>query len=942
MNIEDKIKQIINKKVIKEYLRPHNRYVLDEIKKYQNINILDDILNNDDLFDSYIKEMNGVNLIGYINSPIGLGHNGRMIIESLNNMRIPYVINDIKTVTSNINNVKYKTSNISPFSTNIFCVNPEINIDKYLKDKRNIALWAWELEELPINWINESCKFDEIWTISNFCEDILKRNIDKDIKKINFPVDYKKIDKDFSKEYFNIDVNKFVFLFSFDYNSRLERKNINSLIDSFNKSFQNNDDVLLFIKTHNLPVGKIKETSNIKVLNKILNEEDRNILMNCSDVYISLHRSEGYGLTILESIMLEKPIICSDYSGNLDFCDPNYMELVKGSYVDVHDSYYNNKSYNNDIKWFDVDIEDASNKMISVYNNIEKYEKLIIEWKVIIKDKINKEVLNTFIKKNLNYIEVPPLNINEKNNFNYFMDICYDMTKYLPKKYPIINRNSKKKSVYIENRNLKHNEFLIKNTIQKLGDDWGHIIYCSDINKEQIKKICSEISSEIEIRHIDSNINRNDYNNLLLDIEFWNDIDCENVLIYQSDTIIINDFDDKFLKFDYIGANWGPSNHSKNLNKIFKKFGIEINLLQGNGGLSLRNVELMKSALLDSDYKRILYINVDIKLNKIPEDCFFAAYTKLNGNLPDNTENFSIEPSGGLKESLLFSDNPFGFHKIYNFDNFDKYLFDKFYNRRLDDLKCRLKNFSKNDFKIYKNHNLKKSKLTVIISLYNYEDYIERAIDSVISNKISNIEIMIINDFSEDGSLEKCLPYLETNNNITIIDKKINIGIIHTRNLGIQEAIGEYVFILDADNYLYDNCLSEHLSMMDGSDLISCYGIIDSYLEDEFIAKISNSEFSIDKLKEGNYIDAMAIFNREKLIDIGSYNYELMDYGIGWEDYELWLRISESDYKVGFINKSLSRYTIKDSSLNNLNSIYHENIKKYLNRKYNCNLIYKE
>ena len=94
---------------------------------------------------------------------------------------------------------------------------------------------------------------------------------------------------------------------------------------------------------------------------------------------------------------------------------------------------------------------------------------------------------------------------------------------------------------------------MIKNTIQKLGDGWGHIIYCHENNHKQIKSICDEISPDIEIRLVEKDLDRNDYNNLLLDINFWNEIDCEKVLIYQTDTFIAKKFDDSFLEFDYIG-----------------------------------------------------------------------------------------------------------------------------------------------------------------------------------------------------------------------------------------------------------------------------------------------------------------------------------------------------------------------------------------------------
>ena len=84
----------------------------------------------------------------------------------------------------------------------------------------------------------------------------------------------------------------------------------------------------------------------------------------------------------------------------------------------------------------------------------------------------------------------------------------------------------------------------------------------------------------------------------------------------------------------------------------------------------------------------------------------------------------------------------------------------------------------------------------------------------------------------------------------------------------------------------------------------------------------------------------MAMFDKKKIIEIGLYDNEIKKYGIGWEDYELWLRIGSLGKKVGFINKTLSRYLIKEDSM--LSETNEESNKKnliyYLNNKYNANI----
>jgi len=234
-----------------------------------------------------------------------------------------------------------------------------------------------------------------------------------------------------------------------------------------------------------------------------------------------------------------------------------------------------------------------------------------------------------------------------------FINICKDLIPYLPNDFPIINKNSNKKSLIVECRELKHNEFVIKNTIHKLGDGWGHIIYCHKNNYNQIKSICDSISDQIEIKLLDKDLDRNGYNNLLLDLNFWNGIDCEKVLIYQTDTFILNDFDDSFLEYDYVGAPWYIE-HAAHIKKNLK---IKDDIIIGNGGLSLRSLDNIRENL-GSKLNLDLMNNKDLdtSLDKIPEDLYFSILNAGN-KLP------SFQRSLDFSNEIDFIPSSFGLHK---------------------------------------------------------------------------------------------------------------------------------------------------------------------------------------------------------------------------------------------------------------------------------------
>jgi glycosyltransferase involved in cell wall biosynthesis len=319
----------------------------------------------------------GVNIIGFGDTISGLGHNMRMMIEAFKLNGIPYntvIIDPKSNAKKTVNNVKY--------DINIVLINPDFNYLVFLdllNNKYNIALWAWELDLLPNSWLEHSKIFSEIWTISDFCLNVFKKELTQNsiIKKINIPGNFKeKKDKNSCKEILNLS-NKFILLFIFDYVSCEDRKNPKDLIETFNKTLSKKDDCVLIIKTHNAPKNYLSEYSdNILIINEVWDEEKVNTLFNSADVYVSLHRSEGSGLTIMEAINLEIPIITTNYSGNLDFCDENCL-LVDYELTKVATEHPTYNLIDKNFMWANINLEDAQIKMNEIYDNYGYYKKSI-------------------------------------------------------------------------------------------------------------------------------------------------------------------------------------------------------------------------------------------------------------------------------------------------------------------------------------------------------------------------------------------------------------------------------------------------------------------------------------------------------------------------------------------------------------------------------------
>ena len=101
-----------------------------------------------------------------------------------------------------------------------------------------------------------------------------------------------------------------------------------------------------------------------------------------------------------------------------------------------------------------------------------------------------------------------------------------------------------------------------------------------------------------------------------------------------------------------------------------------------------------------------------------------------------------------------------------------------------------------------------KRKYSVIVPVYNVEKYINECLSSLINQTYKNIEIVVINDGSSDNSLSLIEEYSRIDDRIRVIDQK-NMGLGYTRNVGIDNAVGDYILFVDSDDYISLNTCEE-------------------------------------------------------------------------------------------------------------------------------------
>ena len=101
----------------------------------------------------------------------------------------------------------------------------------------------------------------------------------------------------------------------------------------------------------------------------------------------------------------------------------------------------------------------------------------------------------------------------------------------------------------------------------------------------------------------------------------------------------------------------------------------------------------------------------------------------------------------------------------------------------------------------------KNIKVSVIVPVYNTELYLERCLNSILNQTFKDIELIIVNDNSNDNSHKIIETFINENNNIKYIDNKENKGVSNCRNEAIKISSGEYLLFVDSDDYLEENMI---------------------------------------------------------------------------------------------------------------------------------------
>lgn len=325
----------------------------------------------------------GVNVAGFFRSELGLGEAARLLIAGLDAARVPALPVQGSFVPPCRQGAEFTfaTPDEAPYPLNILCLNgdaipafAEEAGEAFFAGRRTIALWWWEVGELPASWQEAFRWVDEVWVATDHIRDLIAPSCPVPVTKITLPVGDPPV-ANVTRSDVGLPEDPFVFLYVYDYHSTEARKNPTGLIRAFKEAFPPGSGAHLVLKCinadtmfahHDRVLLEIGDRPDISFVDRYLSVGEKNALIALSDCYVSPHRSEGFGLTPAEAMLLGTPVIATGYGGVLEFLTADNAYLVDYDLVPVGE---HAEPYPADATWADPDLVQLGERMRHVFEH---------------------------------------------------------------------------------------------------------------------------------------------------------------------------------------------------------------------------------------------------------------------------------------------------------------------------------------------------------------------------------------------------------------------------------------------------------------------------------------------------------------------------------------------------------------------------------------------
>lgn len=277
------------------------------------------------------------NLAGFLTADLGVGESARCMARAadaagITTALVPLLLNCKNRQGDQTFAARLQPTN--PYRVNVIHIDAPASRDidhhhgpAFRAGKYNIGYWAWELPEFPDAWVPSFAYFDEIWAPSDFARAAIAMKSPVPVLTMPHAISFPRPTGD-HRAHFGLPADKFLFLFLYDLNSYSARKNPAAVLAAFRASGLAGHGAALVIKVQNAAdnpedfaslQAAVQDLPGTVLIAGTLPREEIYQLESACDCFVSLHRSEGFGLAVAECMYLGKPVISTDWSATAEF-----------------------------------------------------------------------------------------------------------------------------------------------------------------------------------------------------------------------------------------------------------------------------------------------------------------------------------------------------------------------------------------------------------------------------------------------------------------------------------------------------------------------------------------------------------------------------------------------------------------------------------------------
>lgn len=329
----------------------------------------------------------GLNIAGFLTADLGVGESARCMVRAADAAAIAAALVPLRLNCKNrLGDLTYQArlQDKNPHDVNVVHVDPPASRDLdhhhgpgFRAGKYNIAYFAWELPEFPDAWVPSFDYYDEVWCPSDFTTAAIALKSPLPVLTMPHAIAFARPAATLAelRAKFALPRDEFLFLTLFDLNSYSARKNPRAVIEAFRQSGLAGKGAALVVKVQNVAGNEadfsalqasVRDLPGTTLLTDTLPRADIYALEAACDCFVSLHRSEGYGLAVAECMFLGKPVISTDWSATAEYVDATNGCPVRAKLVTLEQ---NHGPYVKGSTWAEPDPAHAAEHMRRLFGD---------------------------------------------------------------------------------------------------------------------------------------------------------------------------------------------------------------------------------------------------------------------------------------------------------------------------------------------------------------------------------------------------------------------------------------------------------------------------------------------------------------------------------------------------------------------------------------------